>query len=364
MHQSIKSILFILAPFILCPLQAMDQELSTKNRRKIYEVALISLLENQNKIPNCPETFLLLDIDQQITDELLLELNPSWKQLDCWSLETKNAILRTALEQHDDASDWKRSRSLIALSICLGAHPDEHWFYKFPLYLAARYQDFNLAKYVLDKGAKPNLKNILHHNTALNECRTCPVAQLLIERGAHIPKDIFDAVDATTYSLELMQFYFDQGVPLDPQQSLLLNISSIPIGDLEIKKASLLIAKGANIATQYRPVRETVFHNISQQKTDASKELCRLFINRYLELHQGFLTFLMHLKKECPTFYKTKGLLKFYFTEAASQLKNVRLLLETKSIKGKTAYDLWPIDELNPANCTYEKLCDLSKGEK
>lgn len=304
----------------------------------------------------------LMDFDQTITDKFLLRKNPAWQRAKKFSNHEKNDILATA--EHLGNKSYPSIRVIIALAVCIGANP-EMTFYSghmgTPIWYATLMQDLQLVKYLLAKGAKVSTNYVLDKGL-VRLAESSELAQTLIAHGAQIPKDILLICCENKYPASLLAYYLAAGKK--PTQytmgETLLHKIMLQRSDSENQVAKMQLLMQHGVGTSIVDLcDQTALHTGAQFQL---KNLCMSLLAPYLFKHEQFLTLLGCLKKQFPHFYKHKDLLKLLFkNELRTELPAMRALLATQNNIKKTAYDIWPIEELNPATCTFSKYKALAR---
>ena len=318
-----------------------------------------------------PTHVTLLNLDEPINDDLVLALNPEWRQLkENFSDAQKQEIFFQALRYKYakekaafklwKAANWKVKRTLLAMAVCIGANPNRKLKLASPILLeASQAQDFHLTQYLLEKGANPN-KGAAIGTVPLRLAKSIPLAELFISHGAKVPGDILVACCWPDYPVEMVQFYLDRHI--QPVPGILsrgsLHCHKFAESSTQIEKVRKLLKAGTNVAIQGRIDRGTGLHEAAGQRNIV---MCMAIIIHYIEQHKALLAYLKCLKNEFPYFYRNKDIRKFCFMEV-SPLRQLRALLNIKNKRGETAYAILPIDELNPATCNYAKFATLGKG--
>ena len=307
---------------------------------------------------NWPQELTLLDLDEPITDKYLLELNPEWRLVrdDC-TAETKEQIFS---EVQQGILCWvlgdnNTHRTLSILMVCTGWDPNRTAGIWNLLKYSADHNDVQFAKYLLQKGAKPN--------SYLEKCRTVEMAKLFIDHGAQIPKDILYVTCASEAQAELLQFYLDMGYVPKPAADHHTPFHGLMRGrQHQPQKARLLLqfCSDLNLISYQNLAKCTAIHNgaITREK----KEVCMVLISHFVDQHQNFITLLGCLKKQYPLFYRHKDV-RFCFKEF-SPMRKLRHLLSLKDDYERTAYQLSHYEEFNPATCTYEKFMKFRNPEQ
>ena len=186
-----------------------------------------------------------------------------------------------------------------------------------------------------------------------------------------LPKYLWYVLCREDRPVELLQFYLARGIKPAPvnnsgnQTPLLHELFGMRSPECQSKdqiaKVRLLLT--TDIDVMHRNWNgETALH-VAAVYLQARKDLCMVLIDHYLEQHQAFLGFLWYLKNNFPNFYQVRDLRKLCFKEL-SPIRKLRDLLSIKNTNDKAAHDLSPIDELDPATCTYEKFMNLRKTEQ
>lgn len=312
--------------------------------------------------------FTMIEPDQPLSDELLLGLNPKWRngRKQC-TQDLKNSFLFIALNNSHDLEKSTISpilyrRMLIALAVCIGANFDIY-AKRSALEFCIDNDDYHLANYLIEKG------HSIAKDTLLKECKTARLAQLLIKKGAIIPENILRIVaESDSFPPDLLHYYLQLGIkPLqdnygaNPLHHL---ITTKPRTPAQIEKARIFINSNAvDLFEQTNLVRhlyrdmgggDTVLHLAAELEC---KEICLAIVHYYLDRHRGFLQFLAFLRNsehEAPrSLYRTKGLLKQYFSVAASYEKQLLSLLNMENCHKDIAWYRFRLVELNPK--TYMK---------
>lgn len=166
-----------------------------------------------------------------------------------------------------------------------------------------------------------------------------------------------------------MPFYYDLGVrpcePIDnpinrvPAFHILLRPTHSPaLEEEQIKKIQFLLQKGLSASARDRDKR-AVFHLIAVEN---NRKVCSVLINHYVEQHTIFWELLMQFRRKFSSFYGQKDMLRLCVREfGISGISELRRLLNERDNQNRRPFDIWPIEELNPANCSYEKLKTLVK---
>lgn len=319
-----------------------------------------------------PKQITILDQNSPITDEILIQLNPTWWQLkDTLSTENKNEILREAIVY--PGGDYKNHirRCLIAAALWIGASPETKKWNGSMLEHAALHDDYELAQYILSKMSPDQIKG---EEESFRKAKSIRMAQLLLSAGMKIPSDILISFCTYRRSTHLIRFYLEHGVQPDFQDSngeSALHKRSRETAREYKEMTTFLLNAGANIALQNKRLK-TPLHSAAyylQLHYDApaySKHafFCRTVIQHYLDAHHAFLGFLWHLKKNEPQFYSECKYLRSRCFAALSPMRKLRAALLLKDDEGKTAYEVLPLPELNPNTCTYENLKKLPEIQK
>lgn len=350
-----KFLLILLAALALqSSLTAMQPD---QNERRVVQLNPEWRTENQ-----VPDKVTILEFDEPITDELLLQLNPEWIALKkSLTREQKSKILAEAAFYIP--GDPSIKRCLMALSICIGADPDSSKYgnSNSALWHSSFRQDYQFAKYILAKGANPNLKNTSLNCTSLAHVKNVALAELFISYGAQLSEEsaLKDCANED-YPAELLQFYLDKGIKIKTTMGIswthLHDIASGPDDENQVKKTQLLLNAGLD-----QTIKNTwdliALHTAAIHKR---KKICTTLVNHYLEQHKRFLTLLWCLKKQFPYFYGHRDAKRLLFGQGFSDaMPKLRELLKITTRKGQTAYELLPIPELDPNTCTYEKYLKL-----
>jgi len=206
----------------------------------------------------------------------------------------------------------------------------------------------------------------------LFKAQTVALAKLLIDHGAPLDPNLFRVCCFGEYSFDLMHFYYDLGVRLcepinnssihEPAFHILLRPTHRPdLDEEQIKKIQFLLHKGVSAAARDRNKR-AVFHLIAVEN---NRKICSVFINHFVEQHTIFWELLMQFRRKFSRFYGQKDMLKLCFREfGISGISELRGLLNEKDNLNRRPFDIRPMEELNPANCSYEKLKTLLKIDR
>ena len=296
---------------------AMDPA-EPKPKRCTYE--LWELSEHTLRL-HIPKKIVLFDLEEPITDELLLGLNPAWRVLKNSSYAVKNEIMGVALTYFHYPDGYRIKRCLIALAACIGGNINYRTQSDSSAgKVAFTKQDFQLAKYVLEKGS------FLHNeigieDSSLEDAKTTQLAALLIMHGAQIPKNMLIYCCRYENPASLMQFYLDQGAKpnLDLADTATLPLHHLVSGTSEenqIKKAAILLRAGLDI--MYKDLEgNTALHKAAQaRKNGYVTPWCEWLINTYLAQHRALLIFLGCIKKKHSNFYMYKDVRRFCFQES------------------------------------------------
>jgi ankyrin repeat protein len=307
-----------------------------------------------------PDHITLLNGDEPITDELLLELNPEWESVKESSQETKNRTLGWALA---NVLHGQSAQTLIALAICVGADPNYRTLHEKETALnhSLDESDYELTKYLLSKKADAN-QEARWGKAPLQFAKTPQIATLLLDYGAEISQKIVETFSDPSYPAHLVEFFVAKGVRLGPNaegESVLHQVMSYHMhifdadnGENRIKKLHILLNAGLDSTLQTNS-GNTVLH-LAAGCTKYTK-ICQILMNHHINFYFGtFFTLLLCLKKNPHIPYPSKDIRIMLFMQVIIQ--QVRNLLNKKNNIGKTAYDVWPIEELNPETCSYEKL--------
>lgn len=350
-----KFLLILLAALALqSSLTAMQPD---QNERRVVQLNPEWRTENQ-----VPDKITILEFDEPITDESLLRLNPDWKTLiNTLSREKKSTILTKAYQYPGGDALYHVGRCLMALAVCIGADPDSTERYRndTALYGVVFNQDYQLTKYLLEKGANPNQRGEVFF-APLQHAQNIALAELLITNKAVLTeKTALARCHEANYPATLLEFYLNQGIEPKPDENGWTALHKIAYeykeDENQVKKAHLLLNTGLSQTTKNK-WDEIALHSAALHK---HKKICIAFINHHLEKHGRFLTLLACLKKEFPWFYKIKDVLKLLFQQGFDAMSQLRKLLNIKDPRGHTACDIWPIPELDPNTCTYEKYLKL-----
>jgi ankyrin repeat protein len=368
---------------MILPLTAMDshpkkQTLESKNHAIIQVRLDGTWLENQIQClkSHLPDQISLLDYNDAITAELLGALNPEWIALkETLSAQQKSELLHAALNYSLPDSN-AIERTLIATAACIGADPNPDPQSNMECYIGGTlflvsfrgmsaldesilFDDYQLVKYLLEKGANPNISSI-KHEYALHHANSVEIAKLLFKFGAIAPHDLVYRCTHPRYRAQLMEFYLDKVGPQTDFPCLL----KIPLHGLmkyeeskkQIRKAHLLLNAGLDSCVQDL-FGNTVFHCAAQNKWP---QFCSVLVAQFVQAHHHFLEFLWLLKENFSRFYEQKDVKKLCFKNL-SPIRKLRAILEMKNKEGQTAYDVWAIEKLNPDTCSYRKFIILQQ---
>jgi len=350
----------------LLALSTINPLLSMEPREKIKPYLVVRLDEHFTSL-GVPEELNLIDPHEQISDELLLELNPRWQILkERFNASAKDSIIAMAYGyafRYAYLSDYSIARNIIALAVCIGADPNYSVEHEHPILFATRQQDYWFTYYLLEKGAnvKFDTKTWSYVNPVAN-AESLELAELVLRYGAEIPETILDTCCRKKYQPKLLQLYLAKGQNLklenhtkDHESSLWHSLMGYGIDSQEqIEKARILLNIGLNLSFQ-NYAGSTGLHIAARLNLN---NMIALVANHHLDRHRELVIVLGCIKKKHPDFYKYKDTRQFCFKEL-SPMRKLRALLSIKCNTGETAYGAKPIEELNPETCTFSNLMKL-----
>ncbi len=303
---------------------------------------------------------------EPISDARLLEQNPEWQKLKSkLCAQEKWLALDGALDfRIGDETEYSFRRIAIALAVCIGANPRHQKKYRDETALEwpVRYNDMQLVSYLLARGADPNNTNVPRrpHEGVLRYASTIAMAQLLIQNGAKLDKDIFFQIVIHNHPNELLQFYLT-ATDLRPTDDMNLFhpiCGTYPYNPNARELTRTLLNIGLNSSTQdnkgWTPLHILAFQGCRAPEWN---ELLMEFLSPYLKLHTGFLAFLFYLRQEWPLLYAQKGLLAQQFGKIAHEPMNkLKALLSIKNNIGYIAYHYCHDYLLSPKKVRYARM--------
>ncbi|BDC35117.1 hypothetical protein Noda2021_10750 [Candidatus Dependentiae bacterium Noda2021] len=202
---------------------------------------------------NCP-------CPNKITKESFEASYPLWNQVDALHSNIKNELLQKLLDKVNDAN-YPKLRGAIACLIAAGADVDQTSTYwnECALKRAAMYQDYPMAKFLLNKGANPNRK--VDHQPLFFWLKSERFAKLFLSYNLDIHAknefsntSIIDQLTYSHYPPSLITFYSQRGVRMYHKDGLgntpLMNLAANSshygennVGQL-LYKAQILLANG------------------------------------------------------------------------------------------------------------------------
>jgi len=199
---------------------------------------------------------------------------------------------------------------------------------------------------------------------AFQRVRSIHIAQVLLAAGVLMPKYIL--ADCVSYlaPLELIHFYLEKGVDranLDgPGFALQRCVSPFNKPSIYSPYVALLLDLGTNIKS-LTSRGFTVFHHAAKEP---NIEFCECVVDYFLKKEKAaIISYLGCLRKKAPKFYsETKHLHRSLF-KCFAPLAGLQEALEIKAQNYGIAYQIKPLEILNPANCTYAKLQLLRSAE-
>lgn len=323
-----------------------------------------------------PTQITLLDYDEPISDELLAALNPKWIMLkERLSQEQKNELLDAALNYPISEGNHDIERVLVAIAVSIGAEPNPNWESNMECYIGGKlflvtpdglsaldqsvfFDDYHLVEYLLKKKANPNTLNI-KQDYAIQYATSVKTTKLLFAYGAIARDALLNQYMFPHCPAELMELYFSVAGPQNLFQGPLHTLLEYEENENQIQKAHLLLNAGFHSRDKDQ-FGYTVFHYAAGYKRP---QFCNLLIAQYVQKHHEFLEILWVIKQSVPWFYQQKDIRRLCFKDL-SPIRKLRSILEMKDKTGKTAYDMWPNDELNPETCSYEKFRKLHQEKQ
>lgn len=207
----------------------------------------------QSLANNCP-------CPNKITKESFAASYPLWNQVNALDSNDKNELLQKLLDKVNDPN-YPRLRGAIACLIAAGADVDQTSTYwnECALKRAAMYQDYPMAKFLLNKGANPNSK--VDNNPLFFWLKSERLAKLFLAYNVDIHakheinrSSIIDRLTYSDYPPSLIIFYYQRGARIyhkdhqgnTPLMNLATNSSQYNENNIRqlLNKAQILLANG------------------------------------------------------------------------------------------------------------------------
>lgn len=304
-----------------------------------------------------PRQIAIFDKQTAINDELLAKLNPEWQKLShTLSRNEMNELFKIIYwYPGGDHSDHIK-RCLYAQAIATGADPSTELEFGTALYHATLKDDYELAKYVLEKLIQGQRK---FEQEAFRGAKSVRMAELFLLADVPIPEDILDVCITQKRPIGLMKFYLQKGANQNGLSDS--SFSALHCCTFEEKSrvyVPLLLDAGADM--NIKNGRDyTIFHEALKRNNSA---FCECVVDYFLMKEKAvIISYLGCLKKRAPRFYiVTKDLHQALFRNFPP-LDRLEEALEIKDNNGQIAYQMKPLEILNPVNCTYAKLKQLRR---
>jgi hypothetical protein len=303
-----------------------------------------------------PQEITIFDKYTLISDELLAKLNPEWQKLThALSRDEKNELLNSLhWYPGGDCSDHI-SRCLYAQAIAIGADASTKRWADSSLSYATLKDDYELAKYVLAKLPQEQKK---FEQDAVRSAKSVQVAGLLLANDVPIPAGVVENCIIQGRSVRLMRFYLQNGANPNGCLDSFTALHRCTFDNLSLPFVPLLLSSGADIGLKNR-YGNTIFHEAANRD---NREFCECVVDYFLTKEKvAIISYLGCLKKNAPKFYHEIKHLHQALFRSFSPIAMLEEVLEVKNKAGRTAYEIKPLEILNPSNCTYPKLKQLRR---